>query len=68
MGRRAEGLPNDIALDFCKERGLPFIDLREDFQKNSETDMYYDGCHLTPKGSAIFGKMLADELIKKHIV
>ncbi len=42
----------------AQKRGIPYISLRQSFQDNGGSDLYFDFCHPTPKGYEVIAKEL----------
>jgi hypothetical protein len=55
--------------DFCREAGIPFMDLDDDFTALGTTYYPYAGPdmgHFTPNGMSLFSTIMVHELISKH--
>ncbi len=77
IGRRLRGFDEkiyptklfDYLAEFCKERGIPFLNSTPDFIAAQEYPLYYayDG-HFTPAGHAIAGKAMTQFVLDKQLL
>jgi len=71
MGTVPNYFPQEQCKKMCDKLGIPFIDLRpplaEDYKKYHES-LFYDHCHLTPRGYKIVAETLVKELDKYKLL
>lgn len=58
---------NTKVMDFCDKKDVPYINLRE-FSEEETEEMHYDRGHLLPEGAQILGKLLAKKLYEQGLV
>lgn len=58
---------NRVAHAFCLEHNRSCLDLRVP-DKGCVSEMFYDNIHLHQKGSILFGQLLANGLLKEHLL
>ncbi len=58
----------DYLSDFCKEQGIPFLNMTPDFQASKDFPLYYpyDG-HFTPAGNKVAAESLEKFLLKEDL-
>lgn len=64
-GALAKGLEtyNALLTSFCRWKGVEYIDLAAGFP--SDTDLFYDDCHFTVKGSDDIARVISDYLLSR---
>ena len=57
----------DRALEQCRSRQLPYLDLSHDLRQAGGSELYFDFAHLTSEGNRITGRVLARELRRRYL-
>ena len=54
--------PQRELLAFCRESGIPCLDLLATLRARRAEQPYYDNCHYTPRGNEIVARLILDFL------
>ena len=57
----------DRAIEQCRSRQLPYLDLTHDLARAGGPELYFDFAHLTGEGNRISGRVLARELRQRYL-
>ena len=57
----------DRALEQCRSRKIPYLDLSHDLEQAGGSELYFDFAHLTSEGNGIVGRVLARELRRRSL-